>query len=219
MKIDFKLNLTTVLVIILAAIIFFFWNGKKNDEISRWENNYIHKSNEVEFYESRIDGMNVAFDRAISIKDNEIRKMTKRDSVQRELVKKYRHLALLNKTETKFVIDTVFVYVPIDVGTESGDTTVTLDGACFKADLSLSKGLLSLNNIDIQNTQDIAGGLRKNGLWKSEYAIDVRNSNECIQITGMTTYVVVKKKKWWENPLITGGAGILTGLIISNTLN
>jgi len=212
MKLDLKINLTTLLAIVLGVVVLFWFNGKKNDEISRWETNYEVQTTEFEAYKSKTDGTLIVKNNAISLLNGELKDAMKSDSVQRELVKKYRKLAFANKTETIFKIDTVKIPFPVYV---DKDTTLKYVNPCFKADFSFSDGLFGINNLTIQNTQDIVGGSRKAGLFNTEYAIDVRNSNECLFTTGMTTYIVVEKKKIWENPIIVGlssfGAGYLVG--------
>jgi len=211
MKLDLKINITTLLAIALGVVVLFWWNGRKNDEISRWEDNYNAQSTEFVTYKDRTDQVLIGKNIAIQVLRGEVKDVVSNDSIQKELVRKYRRLALLNKTETVFVHDTVEIEVPIFI---DKDTTVNYADNCFGVDISLFNGGLSLNNLSIQNTQDIASGARKNGLFKTEQAIDVRNSNPCIQTTGMTTYIVVEKKKWWENPIIVGLGGFGVGYTV-----
>jgi len=55
--------------------------------------------------------------------------------------------------------------------------------------------------------------LRRSTLFKSYWAVDVYNSNPCIVVTDLQSTHVVTKKKWFENPIITGSLGIAIGII------
>ena len=114
------------------------------------------------------------------------------------------------KYETEYVHDTVKVSVPIYI---DKDTTVKLADECFQASLSLFNGGFSLNDYTIDNRQDIIIGTQKSGLRRKESIVTIRNTNPCINATGIQSYTVIYEKKWWENPLITIPAGIAAGAI------
>jgi len=214
-KWDFKINLTTLLLIVVGVVVFFFWNNRKTDEYARLMNNLKVEKIAFVTYQSEVDGALVVKDLAYQMLKEELREAVESDSIQRELTEKYKKLAAVVKYETIFVHDTVTLEVPISV---EKDTSVTLADNCLEIDLSLFNGGLSLDRVDIQNRQDIVLGERKSGLRRAEYTLDIRNTNSCIQTTGVTTYIVVHEKKWYENPLITIPAGIITGIIIDKTL-
>jgi len=205
-----KSIIPVVVTLVLGVAIFLFWNNKKNTEYTRLTNNLEAQKTEFVTYKSEVDGALIAKDQAILLLEADIEAALSKDSIQEELISHYKKLAAVIKVETVYKTDTVTLEVPIYI---EKDTTVTLADACFKADLSLKTGLLSLNSVVVENRQDIVLGTRKNGLRKSTQYVDIRNTNPCITTTGMTTFIVVHEKRWWEKPQITVPAGILAGII------
>jgi hypothetical protein len=208
MKWNFKVNITTILVLVLGVVVFFWWNGQKNSEINRWIGNYDANVGKYELYKSIVDDRMIVKDKAIELLSEELKAVAQSDSIQRELVKKYKRLAAVIKIETEFIHDTVKVNVPIHI---ENDTIVEIWSDCLELDVRLSTGFFALENIFIENRQDIVLGARKTGLFKTSQYVEVRNQNPCIQIQGMTSYVVVHEKKWWENPIITTLGGFTAG--------
>ncbi len=214
MKWELKLNLTSLLLILAGVALFFIVRYRESglkDEAERWRGNYAAQTATFENYISRVDGILISKDELIQLREKELREVLESDSTQRELVKKYRRLAASIRIETEFIHDTIYAEVPIYI---DRDTTLELWHDCFDIDLSLSTGRLSVDLIDIQNEQDIVMGERRTSLFRAEYALDVRNSNQCITTTGMSSFIVVHEKKWWENPLITIPAGVATGILL-----
>jgi len=214
MKFDFKVNLWTILVIGIIVFGAFKWKSLKN-EIDKWTNNYeiaLEGKEQMAVWVSSLDSALVATKRSYEMTNKELKDALKSDSIQRELVKKYKAAAAVVKIEWKFhPQDTVFLPIP-------NDTSVHVTHECFEVDLSASNGLLSLANLTVDNRQDIILGQRKSGLWKTEQAIDIRNTNPCIRTTGITSYTVVVKKHWYEKWWITLPAGFATGYV-AGTLN
>lgn len=211
----FKINITTLLVIALGVVVFFFWNNRKSGEYARLMNNLEVEKTAFVTYQSEVDGTIIAKDLAYQMLEGELEAALADDSLQAELIDHYKKLSAVVKVETKFETDTIRVPVPVYI---DRDTTINLLDPCFKADLSVTNGLITIDGLTVDNRQDIVLGERKNGLRRAEYAVDLRNSNPCINVTGMTSYIVVHEKKWFENPLITIPAGVVAGIIIDRTL-
>jgi hypothetical protein len=211
MKWELKLNLTTLLLLLAGVVLFFvvrFRESSLHKDVDRWKGNYAAQTATFESYVSRVDGILISKDELIQLKEKELREALQSDSVQREIAKKYKRLAGSVKIETEFIHDTIEVEVPIYI---ARDTTLELWHDCFDIDLSLTTGRLSVDLIDIQNTQDIIMGERRSSLFRTEYALDVRNSNPCVTTTGMSSFIVVHENKWWNNPLITVPGSFLIG--------
>jgi hypothetical protein len=196
---DLKINVTTLIataVLIIGA--FLYLNHSKNKTIGRWVDNYeIAQAASEEnggLFRRASDSL-VVTGRTINVLNSEIKALAKSDSIQRGLVKHYKELAAVTKVETEFITDTVEVPVPVYI---ANDTTVSFSNPCYGLNLSLSDGLISINDISIHNRQDIVVGERKTGLWRTEQSFDIRNSNPCIVTTGVTTYNIVVEKKWHQ---------------------
>jgi hypothetical protein len=210
MKVNLNVNLWTVIAIVVAVLWMFNRSNLKNDG-QTWEDNYNAVVKGVRRYASSVDSVMISVGHMLQSQDKKLRDVMKSDSIQRELVGHYKRLSAVVKIETKFVHDTIEKRVPIYI---DKDTTLDVWSDCFEMDISLESGLLSINNIFIENRQDIVLGARKSTLWRTEQAIDVRNTNPCITTTGMTTYKVVVDKKWHQKWWITAPISFGTGYVL-----
>jgi len=208
MKAEFKVNVAAILILGVAVAFFFWFNGKKNSEI----NLHLNTISQHEFvYETTVsehDSAKIVWQETLNASKESLRAALSNDSIQSELIAYYKNLSQVVIYETEYIHDTVKVSVPIYI---ENDTTVNLADNCFEASLSLSTGSVSLNNYSIVNRQDIVIGAQKNGLRRKESSIAIRNTNPCINVTGMQSYTVVYEKKWWENPFITIPASVAVG--------
>lgn len=216
MKTELKINLTTILVLV-AGVVFFFWlNSRYNKDIGASMETIEQHEWTIEQKQSEIDGLKITMQQALDVKDETIREYALRDSSQLELIKYYKKLSAVVKYEYIYITDTLEVPVPITV---DKDTSLHITDPCYKLDFSLSDGLFRLDGFSFDNTQDIVIGSQKRLLSRAETSVSIRNSNPCIQTTGMQSYNIVYEKKWWENPLIVGGvsatAGFIGGMIVN----
>jgi len=211
-KTELKINITTLLLIIAGVSVFFFMRSRLVDakwDAERWEGNYIASQNGFRNYISDTDGTIVTLNGIIELTSQELAVALKSDSIQKGLVKKYKKAAAAVKIEWKFhPKDTVEVSIPIYI---DRDTTVELWHDCFEVDIKAEDGRLSLTNLYIENRQDIILGARKSGLWRTEQAFDIHNTNPCIINVNATAYSVVVKKRWYEKWWITVPVSFGTG--------
>ena len=210
MNLDFKVNLWAVVVLAVIAL-WLFNRGRLKDEVDRWERNYrtVQEQNmDLDNANVFLSGLVADKDRAILLTQKELESTMKSDSIQRQLVKKYKKLAAVVKINTVVEVDTVIKEVPIKV---DQDSIYRLWFDCFEMDLGISNNKFSLYHFYMENRQDIVLGERKTGPFKTEQAIVVHNSNDCIETTGMTTYRVVVRHKWWNKWWISGPIGFAAG--------
>lgn len=216
MKTELKINLSTILVLVTGVVFFFWLNSRYNQNIGESLETIEQHEWTIDQQKSKIDGLTISFQRALDVKDETIREYALRDSSQLELIKHYKNLSAVIKYEYIYVTDTLKVPVPITV---ESDTSLHITDPCYKLDFSLSDGLFRLDGFSFDNTQDIVIGSQKRLLSKAVTSVSIRNSNPCIQTTGMQSYNIVYEKKWWENPLIVGGisatAGFIGGMIVN----
>jgi hypothetical protein len=214
-KWDIKLNLTSLLILLTIIVGLLFGVRalrSKNSEITRLNQNNAILESEFKNYRDQSTGRIISYKQSLELYQSELKAALESDSINRELARHYKKLSEHVQIKTEFVHDTIEIEAPILVG-ENNDTSFNYSDECFKVNLSVSDGLLSLNSVDVFNQQDIVTGLRKNGLARSYWAVDVHNSNPCIHVVGVNSAHVVTRKKWWENPLITGTIGIAIGVI------
>lgn len=207
---DLKINVLTVAAVIVAVFMFFSVLSSK-DDAEVWENNYNVLNTEHMEFISKHDSAIIYKDNIIELTRNELKNAVKSDSIQRELVKKYKKEAAVVKIEWRFhPKDTVFVDVPISI---DNDTTAHIVHECYEIDLSVKNGGISLANLVVDNRQDMVLGARKKSLWATEQAFDIRNTNPCIKTLNVTTYKVTIKEKWHEKWFITIPVGFGTGYL------
>jgi len=210
MNFDFKINLWAIVV--LAVIVLWLFNrGRLRDEVDRWEQNYhtVQEQNaDLDNANVFLNGLVAEKDRAILLTEKELRDAMKSDSIQKQLIKKYKKLAAAVKIETVIKIDTVIKEIPINI---ENDSVYRLWFDCFDMDIGIEKNKFSLYHFYMENRQDIVLGERKAGPFRTEQTVVVHNSNQCIETTGMTTYSVVVRHKWWNKWWISGPVGFAAG--------
>jgi hypothetical protein len=206
---DIKLDL--IHVALVAIVVFFGWKWyQKSSEVNQWKSNYETVQAEHKQYVSETDGRIISYQKALILTEEQLKEVMWSDSVNAEMAKRYKKLAEQVTVVTEFVHDTIEVPVPYYVDT---DTIIPFKDSCLSFNWSLSNGLTYMTDLTIPNKQSITLGMRKNGLRKAYWAVDVSNSNPCIQTTNLQSFHVVRKKKWFENPLVTGTIGIAIGAI------
>jgi hypothetical protein len=208
MKTTFKVNVAAILILGVAVAFFFWYGGRKNREIDLHLNTIAQHEFKWEERESEIDSATIVYQQTLNASNEALKAALADDSIQAELLDYYKNLSQVVVYETEYIHDTVKVSVPIYI---EKDTTVNLSDDCFKASLSLSTGSVSLDNYTIANRQDIVIGSQKRRFGRGESYIAIRNTNPCINTTGVQSYTVVYEKKWWENPLITVPASVAVG--------
>lgn len=211
MKAEFKINVAAILILGVAVAFFFWFNGRKNMEIELHLNTIAQHEFKYEEKVSEVDSVKIAYQATLNASNESLKAALANDSIQKELISYYKNLSQVVIYETEYVHDTVKVSVPIYI---ENDTTVKLADDCFTADLSVFNGGISLDNYSIVNRQDIVIGAQKSGLRRKESVVSIRNTNPCINVTGMQSYTVVYEKKWWENPLITIPASVVVGYTV-----
>ena len=214
MKINFNLNLGTLILTALLVLVALGWRSERN-ESNRWEGNYHASQEELHNYTITNSDILASYVESIQLTKAELRDALESDSIQRELARRYKELSEMVKVVTVYKTkwDTLRIPVPIFI---DRDTTITHKDDCISLDMGFSNGSFAISGIEIPNTIRMAVGERKNGLFKgTTYSVDIAHSNPCVLTTGMTSYKIVHQRKWWENPLITIPIGVGFGYIIT----
>lgn len=209
---------TTLILLVLVMIAGSLWHmsvvhSLKND-VDRWKTNFQTAQEDingvVSSYKTKEDSLIVYYSEQIKLKQAELNEMSKDLVSNKELVKKYKKLSEVTQIETEFIHDTIRIPVPMEIY----DTIINYKDSCFKAQFEFNYGLFGINGMNISNKQEIVSGARKNGLFKTSQSIDIVNSNKCINTTGIQSYTIVVENKWYNNPIITIPASLLTGYVI-----
>jgi hypothetical protein len=208
-KLELKVNVVTVVLLAVVAFLLFKW-GNLRDEITQWTNNYEVMQDSLTTEISKLDGAIIYKDGIIGMQQKELKDALKSDSIQRELVKHYKKVASAVKIETVIQVDSIPVPYPVYV---DNDTMLNVVRECYEVALEFKENTLSITDFKMYNRQDIILGDQRKGLWKTEQAIEVRNSNPCITTTGIQTYQVVVPIKWHQKWWITVPAGFAAGYL------
>jgi len=190
------------------------WNSERNKK-ETWEYNYNIINGNHNSYVSKTDGVIIAYQKSILLTNAELKKALKSDSIQRELVQKYKKLAEATTVITEWKHDTVTIKVPIFI---NKDTTILYQDKCFNVDLRFAKGEFSLSDMQIYNRMDYVSGARRAGFLKTEYSIDIRNSNPCIITTSVSSYKVIHQPRVIESPIFWGVVGFVGGMYVNHLI-
>jgi len=211
MKTQTKLYL--VILGLVVALTFATWQWiKKSRESAQWEHNYASVNEAFKTYINTSSGRIVSYQKALLLTEEQLREALEGDSINRVMADRYRKLAERITIKTEYIHDSILIPIPCPIA-ENIDTVIPYSDACLNVDFMFKNGFINMNSMIVPNQQDIVVGLRKSGLAKSYWSVDVHNSNPCIVITDLTSTHVVTKKRWWENPFITGTIGIAAGVI------
>jgi hypothetical protein len=214
-KWDIKLNLTSLLILAILTIGILFGIRTlrlKNKELTRLQTNYATLQVEFESYKSLSTGEIISYRQSLELYQSELKAALKSDSINREMASHYKKLSDQVTIVTEYVHDSILIPIPQPINA-SIDTVIPYSDACMDVAFMFRDGLVHMNGLNIPNKQDIVLGMRKNGLSKAYWAVDVHNSNPCIRVTDIQSVHVVTKKRWWENPMIVGTVGIAIGVI------
>lgn len=205
-------------IALLLVAGYFFQTGKLKKEAAMWRENYTTEQTAFGAYKEMSNGLITTYKNQIRLTEAELRKELKENDSLNVLVKYYKKLASVTTVVTEWKHDTIKLYTPVYIG-GAIDTTYNIGDACFKGKINVKDGALTLSDLSISNEQNVVTGVRKAGFFKKEYSFDVTNSNPCMTITGMNSYKVVSKPKFWENPLYVGIATFVTGVYIGDRIN
>jgi hypothetical protein len=203
-------------ILLVSFLLFKIISLKKEADI--WKNNYNTEKTSFETYKTEYDGKTAYYKSQIQLTAQDLRRELQSNDSLKEIIKHYKRPETVTIIETKFVHDTI--NVPKEVYVEIGrDTTIKIGDLCFNAKINYLHKQLSISDFTVPNEQTIVTGLRKTGFLKKEYSFDVKNSNPCLVVTGMTSYKVTTKPKFWENPVYAGLLGVVVGIVIDNRIN
>lgn len=184
--------------IVVIALAFMWFRSCENADFKQSEidnfNAFI--SDTISYYTNK-NGQEVATRNALQGAKNSLEMMlaASQDSTQqlKSLVSHYKRVSAAVTTQSTTVIEDI-------------EIPYTIEGSSFSIPFSVSKEFYSLSgkstntglfldNITIPNRQSIVIGSRKSGFFKTEYKIEVVNSNPFIKTTQVEGYSFSQAKK------------------------
>ena len=168
-----------------------------NDTISYYET----KNGDIIASKLAIEGSNKSLELLISSLNDSTKQL-------KTLVSKFKRVASASQTKTITVIDSI--KVPYSIDGVVFDKTFRLKEPYYTINGRSTNNGLFIDDLSIPNTQSIVVGKRKKGFLKTEYRIEVQNSNPFINTTAVDSYTLKERKK-------RIGLGIYLGYGLNNT--
>jgi hypothetical protein len=209
-----RLDLQTIVLLAVIALLAFMWLDSCNGKIVA-ENEaeaYASYKDTVMYYKDK-NGEQIAYNKALEM-DRELM-MKLNDQLSEDIERlKLKKVTSFTTLETELRIDTVRVEMQLPCDEFEEDTI--LNNTYYNIDLKLTERGLTFNSIKVPNSQDIIVGTKKNGLFKkNEYIITVENSNPYMNVTGIQSYTLKPKPKWFEKWYVQGAVGFVIGFTAS----
>tara|TARA_R100000655_G_C2935058_1_gene184706 strand:- start:47 stop:760 length:714 start_codon:yes stop_codon:yes gene_type:complete len=207
-----SIRLSWLHLVLILVCIFWFRSCSINSSIQKDLSNYDKVINDtISYYETKngdivatknaLEGSKEALQLLLSAKNDSLKQFS-------NLVKKFRMVNSATNVKTITVIDSIKV-------------PYTIDGVVFNKPFNLKEphytingnstntGLF-INDLTIPNTQSVVVGKRKTGFFKTEYKVEVQNSNPFIKTTDADAFTLKETKKRL-------GVGIYVGYGLNNT--
>ena len=185
----------TLLLYSLIVVLFFMLLQKctdQNEIYASLKSSQAFLNDTIAYYENEI-GQQVAERKAIQgntdVLEVLLSKQIDSTGQLKRLVSKYKNLAAAGNITQETIIDTVEIPYEVAVPYEfTRDFSKQTDNYLISG-TSRQKGV-TLSEIQIPNTLSFAIGKKRTGLFKSEYRIEVVNSNPYIYTTGLDSYTL-----------------------------
>lgn len=207
-----SIKLSWLHLVLVVVCIFWFRSCSQKTSIENDLVNYDKVINDtISYYETK-NGDVIATKLALegSNKSLQLLVSSLNDSTQqlKKLLSKFKRVTSASQTKTNTVIDSIQVpYIIEDVDFNMpfnlNDKYYAINGR------STNKGLF-IDELSIPNTQSIVVGNRKQGFLRTEYRIEVQNSNPYIKTTDIDSYTLKERNKRL-------GLGLYIGYGLNNT--
>lgn len=184
--------------IVIIVLLFFLFNSYHKNSIYRNNNikNLEAINQELTYYKNK-EGKEVASKLSLKGENENLKLMLSvlNDSTDqlKKLLKEYKKVSGAVYTETIVKIDTIKVPYYIEGKTFNKSFEIIENNYSFSG-ISSNEGLI-INNIQIPNKQSIVIGEKKTSFLKTEFKINVVNSNPYIKTTMAESYIYKEKKK------------------------
>lgn len=216
MKFDLRTIVLLGVIALLCFLLFDTCSSKTQLEDQAIE--YANYKDTVMTYKAR-NGDVIAYNKSLEINKGLMLKLN--DSLSGALKNiKIKDPVSYTKIVTVTEIDTVEVRFTDTLPCSDFFRTFRIDSSHYKLDGNLTNKSLTINGIQIPNTQNIVVGTKKNGLFKkNEYIITVQNSNPYMQVTGLQNYTLTPKKRFYEKTWFVFSAGFVAGFVTDRQLS
>ncbi|AKG94208.1 hypothetical protein AVT43_gp34 [Polaribacter phage P12002L] len=212
MKLKAKLFFFTISVILL--VYFFNSISNKNETIKRQESNIKALKDSTTYFKNKL-GQTVATKLALQLTEKELKEEIKNNESLKIALKKFKKPIAVIQTKQEVKIDTVFIkYKDTIPFVFRRFERVKKDYYTLDL-LSTNKGN-TVSNFKLKDNEQtfVIGDKKKSIFSDSELRLDITNSNPLFNQKEIKPIVVVYKKSWYENPLITIPIGFGLGLLV-----
>lgn len=208
---------------VILALIFFFgfrecMHQKSKDDLI---NDIVNYKDSAQFYQLKVNGMqvDVAFNKSLVLENkDQLESLIKKNDTLSKLISKFKDVkstTIINQYTT-INGDTIRLKgdsIPCDFKAFK----VRRDSAHYHFVGTISPKFFSIDSLRIPNKQSIVIGKKKLGFLRgTEDRVEIINSNPLIKTTNIESYVISKKKKWYNTNAFKITASLIGGYIIAN---
>ena len=202
------------LAIIAVVLFLLFRSCEENSALKKTNDNFTEVLQDSITYYKDKNGNEIATRKALQGEKQSLEMLLvtleDKNNQLTGLVSHYKKVAAAVQTETITKIDSI--EVPYEVPNTEFDIPFTKQEKYYSlSGRSTNKGLY-IDNLTIPNTQSIVIGEKKTGLFKTEYHIEVQNSNPLIKTTSVESYTLKHSRKRMGVSLFAGYGMSNTGL-------
>ena len=215
-RVNLKIDVKTIVLLAIIVVMALLWLDSCQGERTALKDaeKYANYQDTVMYYKDKA-GNAVAYNAALMIDKEQLL------ALNAELAQDVERLKLKNvtsytKVTTELRIDTFVVPIHDTLPCDTFTYRTKIDSTHYKFDLTLTESSIGFNSVQIPNEQKILVGEKKNGLFKpKEYIVTLENSNPYMQVSGLQSYTLKPKKKWYQKWYVHLGVGFVGGLLLT----
>lgn len=208
---------------VIIAIILFFgfreWQNRNNTD--SLVNDIANYKDSAQFYSLKVNGMavDVAYNKSLQLSNkNQLESIIKKNDTLAKLISKFKNVASTTIINNNTTIngDTMKFKKGDSIPCDFKAFKVRRDSAHYRFLGTISPKYFSIDSLTIPNKQSMVIGEKKLGFLKgTEMRAEIVNSNPLIKTLNIESYVINKKKKWYQTDAFLISASLLGGYVIA----
>ena len=187
-----------VVIIILSVWLMENCEDKRTLEKYETQNEQAIKDT-VQYYKNRL-GQEVAEKKALRGLESDIERLIQDNQQLKEAIRKFKQVETVTRVVTETKIDTIEIPFEKPVSLNFQRSFFKLDDY-YSIGGEVDQNGVKIDSVIIPNEQAIVIGEKKTGFFKSEFRVEVTNSNPMIKVTDVDGYdFEVPKKRFGVGP-------------------
>jgi hypothetical protein len=202
-----------LIIAVLLVLIFLMECGIQRRR-DRHLKEVVHYSDSAQHYKG-LHGAQVAYNQSLELQsDRQLRAVLEKYDTLSHALESFRNIesAVIIRETTIIKHDTVNFEVQIPCDFEP--FRVSFDSAHYQLSQTVARNFITIDSLVIPNRQSIILGEKRLGFLKgTERRVEVINSNPMINTTGLGSYVISGRKKWYQTRIFAGALGVVVGAL------